>query len=144
MLFVMIFLCSVLTSTPYALALSMSLLDQFFRSSPLLPPMEINGWWSWSVYSMIIYRYMLDRMDESKQPCRIPAVVLKDSLADCSRTLYCWSSRKIIIVSKCPKHLCSRRILTACSVITVGQKAGCTCTQAAAVSSTGVSTRHTG
>ena len=140
----MISLCSVLTSTPYALALSMSLLDQFFRSSPLLPPMEINGWWSWSVYSMIIYRYMLDRMDESKQPWRIPAVVLKDSLADCSRTLYCWSSRKIISVSKCPNRLCSRRILIACSVITVGQKAGCTCTQNAAVSSTGVSTRHTG
>ena len=108
-----------------------------------LPPVKMNGWWSRCVYTTIFSRYKFNRMGESKQPRRIPAVVLKDSLADCSRELYCWRSRKIISVSKCPNHLCRRRILTACSVITVGQKAGCTCTQAAAVSSTGVSTRHT-
>ena len=95
MLLVMTFLFSVLTSIPYAAALSKSLLVRSWNS-PLLPPirsmssanrtfhvgllpMEMDGWWSKSVSCMIFSRNKLNRMGESKHPSWTPTAVLKNS-----------------------------------------------------------------
>ena len=83
MLLVMILLFSVLTTSPYAVALSESLLVRS-RSSSLLPPkramsanrmlhkglpsIEMDVWWSRSVFCMIFSRNKLNRMGESKHP----------------------------------------------------------------------------
>ena len=94
-LLVMILLFSMLTSIPYAVALSASLLVRFW-SSPLLPPirsmssanrrlhmglppMGVDMWWSWSVSCMIFSRGKLNRMGESKHPWQTTTVVSKNS-----------------------------------------------------------------
>ena len=94
-LLVMILLFSVVISIPYAVALSMSLLVKSWSSPQLLPirlmssanrklhmgfpPIEMDVWWSWSVFCMIFPRNKLNRMGESKHPYRTPTVVLKNS-----------------------------------------------------------------
>ena len=94
-LLVAILLFSVLTSIPYAVDLSTSLLARSWSSSLLppirsmssanrtlhmsLPPVEMDVWWSCRVFCMTIYRNRLDRMIESKHPWRTRTVVLKNS-----------------------------------------------------------------
>ena len=95
-LLVMILLFFVMTSFPYALALSTSLLVGSW-SPPLLPPiwsissanrrlhmglppMEMGVWWSWGVYCMIFFVNKLNRTGESKHPRWTPTVVLNNSL----------------------------------------------------------------
>ena len=92
---VMILLFCVLTSIPYAVALSTSLLVKPWslpllppkRSMSLanrglhmgLPPMEMDVWWPWGVSCMIISMNKLNRMGESKHSWQIPIIVLKNS-----------------------------------------------------------------
>ena len=101
MLLVMILLFSVLTSTPYAIVLSTSLLMWSWSSPWLssirwmvsansrlcmgLPPMEMNVWWSWSVSYITFSRNKLNWIGESKHPWWTPIVVLKNF----SRGLHC-------------------------------------------------------
>ena len=92
----MCFLFSVLTSIPYAVALSASPLVRSWSSPLLLPmrsmseanrrlhivglsPMEMDVWWSWSVSCMIFSWNKLNRMGDSKHPRLTPTVVLKNS-----------------------------------------------------------------
>ena len=91
----LIMLFSVLTSVPYAIALSTSLLARSW-SSPLLPPirsmssvnrrlrmglpaMEMDMLWSLSVSSVFLSMSTLNRMGESKHPWQTPTVFLKNS-----------------------------------------------------------------
>ena len=93
-LLVMILLFSVLTSIPYAVALSTSLLGS--ESSLLLPPlesmssanrrlymglpaMEMDVGWSWTVFCMIFSRNQLIWIGESRHPWRTHTVALKKS-----------------------------------------------------------------
>ena len=90
-------LFSVQTFIPYAVFLSMNLLVRSW-SSLLLPPMrlmssancrshmglptmDIDVWWSWSVFCMIFSRNKLNRMGESKHLWQTPTVVLKNYLS---------------------------------------------------------------
>ena len=95
MLWVMILLFSVLTSIPYTLALSVSLLVRSWsltlllpirlmslvncRLHVVLPPMEMDVWWSWSVSYMIFSGNKLNKMGESKHPWWISTGALKNS-----------------------------------------------------------------
>ena len=94
-LLVMIFLLSVLTSFPYAIALSTSLLVRSGRSLLLLPRrsmlsanhrlhmglslIEMDMWWSWSVSCMIFSWNKLNRMGRVSIPDGTPTIVLKSS-----------------------------------------------------------------
>ena len=93
MLLVMILLFSVLTSTSYAVALPMSLLERSW-SSPLLPPsrssltkcrlhmglppMQMDVWCSQSASCTILSRNKLNRMGENKHPWWTPTLVLNN------------------------------------------------------------------
>ena len=124
---VMLLRFSVLSSIPYAIALSTKIVGEVVKFIILPPiksmssancrlhkdltPMEMDVWWSYAVVSCMIFsRNKLKKMGESKHPWRIPTVVLKNF----PRKLHCWSSHMVPEWLEPPRSSSMLKLLRTC------------------------------